>query len=639
MTRATDGDNLPEAAHVTPEAVRPQFTSAPIMIQSSQAGTGGGILTIDIEDANYKSGTRIQGAPPGGGGTRPIQANQNWKVRSDPLGSSHYLIVSEASPDLCIGMGTDVPAGANATDDATDRFASLTLQAQEPVNNVYQLWDFLPPTGKTGHAVFIQNPQTGYVIELLAQVEESGILTTWLVAECRQITNPPYQLWTAVDQSNAAVALPVVSMAALGISLKGNSQYVLTPPNQGDHLTGITVTLDVIEDVVVDSFTVQINCNTPYLGPDGTDTEDYDRDAQWMQFGLYMSNNVITLWNQIWHRSGPVPASEFPSVTETSPSLLRLKNNTIPAGTRIIMNLCSDSNDFVIGITGLALDSAGSPIGSPVYWPAIGRDSFHTSVDGGKVHEKAMAPVGAFQVVFCSLPGNSGAKFTSGMGTITTTASPGIAVGDTVYNPFGLGTAENSDMRYDLVPRGTSRLIAQPFGAPSAAYSAVMQVAVASDATNGPLIAVLRTDRRLLVKHGSLTAGWNTEHTGVSVVAVASDATNGPLIAALLTDGTLLVKEGKLTAAWNTEHTGVSQVAVASDTKNGPLIAALLTDGTLLVKEGKLTAGWNTEHTGVSVVAVASDAKKGPLIAALLTDGAALVKEGSLTAGWNTEYS
>ena len=410
-TLAIDGDSLSAAAPVMSDIVRPQFTSAPIMIQSSHAGTGGALLTIEIEDANYKSGTRIQGAPPGGGGTRPIQANQNWQVRSDPLGSSHYLIVSEASPNLCIGMGTDVAAGANATDDATDRFASLTLQAQEPVNNVYQLWDFLPPTGKTGHAVFIQNPQTGYVIELLAQVEESGLLTTWLVAECRQITNPSYQLWTAVDQSNTEVALPIVSMANLGLSLVGNSQYVLTPPNQGDHLTGITVTLDVIEDVVVDSFTVQINCNTPYLGPDGTDTGDYDRDAQWMQFlGLYVSNNVITLWNQIWHRSGPVPASEFPSMTETSPSFLQLKNNTIPAGTRLIMNLCTDSNDFVIGISGLALDGTGSPIGSPVYWPVIGRDSFHTKVDGGKVHEKALAPVGAFQVVFCSLPGNSGGE-------------------------------------------------------------------------------------------------------------------------------------------------------------------------------------------------------------------------------------
>jgi hypothetical protein len=50
------------------------------------------------------------------------------------------------------------------------------------------------------------------------------------------------------------------------------------------------------------------------------------------------------------------------------------------------------------------------------------------------------------------------------MGTITVTASPGIAAQNYVLNPFGLGTAENSNMPYDLVPSGTARLIAQPFG-------------------------------------------------------------------------------------------------------------------------------------------------------------------------------
>jgi hypothetical protein len=128
------------------------------------------------------------------------------------------------------------------------------------------------------------------------------------------------------------------------------------------------------------------------------------------------------------------------------------------------MNLCTDQDDFVIGIAGLALDSTGLPIGTPIYWPALGRDSFHVKVDGAKVHQKAMAPVGAFQVVFCSLPGQSAAQFATGMGTITVTASPGIAAQNYVLNPFGLGTAENSNMPYDLVPSGTARLIAQPFG-------------------------------------------------------------------------------------------------------------------------------------------------------------------------------
>jgi hypothetical protein len=50
------------------------------------------------------------------------------------------------------------------------------------------------------------------------------------------------------------------------------------------------------------------------------------------------------------------------------------------------------------------------------------------------------------------------------MGTITTTASPGIAAQNYAPNPFGMGTAENSNMPYDRVPSGSGRLIAQPFG-------------------------------------------------------------------------------------------------------------------------------------------------------------------------------
>jgi hypothetical protein len=425
---------------------------APFMIQSAN-----GALTIDIDGASTE-GSGIVGDPPGGGGGTP---SQSWQVIPDPLGSNHSLIVSGAS-DLCIGLGANVPVGANVTDDATDRGAALTLQVPETVNNDYQLWDFLPPTGGTGHAVFVQNPQTGYVIEL----QSHSTAPCPLVVNPRRISNDNYQLWTAVDGQGDPVTLPVVSMnTEYGNSLKGSWQYVLLPPNQGDHLVGITVTIDVIEDVVVDGCSIQINCNTPYLGPD--DTEDYDRDAQWMQFGVFMQNNQLTLFNQIWHRLGPVPASELESITETSPPFLQLEDNTIPAGTRIIMNLCTDQDDFVIGITGLALDITGLPIGPPIYWPALGRDTFHVAVDGGKVHQKAMAPVGAFQVVFCSLPGQPGAQFTSGMGTITTTASPGIAAQDYVPNPYGLGTAENSNMPYDLVPSGTAHLIAQPFGIPA----------------------------------------------------------------------------------------------------------------------------------------------------------------------------
>lgn len=432
--------------------------TTPFMIQSAN-----GALTMDIAHADYAEGTHIVGYPPDPGAPAHIAPNQGWQVVADPLGSGHYLIVSGAT-NMCVGIGANVASGANATDDATDPGVALTLQAREPVNNHYQLWDFVPPTNGPTNTAFIQNPETGYVIE----VQSQSTTAANLVVNPRRISNENYQLWKAAGPNNAPVALPLVTMAQLGAPLQGNSSYVLLPPNQGDHLIGISVTIDVIEDIVVNACSIQVNCNTPYLGPDGDDTEDYDRDAQWAQFGLFMSNNTLTLFNQTWHRSGPVLASEFPSETETSAPLLQLQDNTIPAGTRIILNICTDQDDFAIGMAGIALDSTGLPIGTPIYWPAVGRDSYHSTVDGGKVHQKALAPVGAFQVVFCSNPDTqtSAAQFDSGMGVITMTASPGIAAQNYAPNPFGIGTAENSNMTYDLVPTGTSRLIAQPFGLP-----------------------------------------------------------------------------------------------------------------------------------------------------------------------------
>jgi hypothetical protein len=82
------------------------------------------------------------------------------------------------------------------------------------------------------------------------------------------------------------------------------------------------------------------------------------------------------------------------------------------------------------------------------------------------------------------------------------------------------------------------------------------------------------------------------EQTGVQSVAVASDPTYGPLIAIVDSNGSAWAKEGSLTAGWTMEQTGVQSVAVASDPTNGPLIAILDTRGSIWAKEGSLTAGW-----------------------------------------------
>jgi hypothetical protein len=197
--------------------------------------------------------------------------------------------------------------------------------------------------------------------------------------------------------------------------------------------------------------------------------------------------------------------------------------------------------------------------------------------------------------------------------------------------------------------------------------------AVASDPTHGPLIAVLDPDGNVWAKEGGLTAPWAeiavyssscTAATGPCggpgplQVATASDPTNGPLIAVLDGDENVWVKEGSLTAAWSevsalsgTTTTGpidgAEAVAVASDPTNGPLIAVLDNDRNLWVKEGSLTAPWTEETNGststtgpsgvVLRVAVASDATNGPLIAVEDENASVWAKEGSLAVAWTEE--
>jgi hypothetical protein len=82
-----------------------------------------------------------------------------------------------------------------------------------------------------------------------------------------------------------------------------------------------------------------------------------------------------------------------------------------------------------------------------------------------------------------------------------------------------------------------------------------------------PLIGILFLNEsnsiKALVKEGSLTAKWNHELSGVQEIAVASDPTNGPLIAALTDSGEAMVKEGSLTAGWNEEHNDVLSISLA----------------------------------------------------------------------------
>jgi hypothetical protein len=419
---------------------------------------------IDIENNSTTEGAGLDAFPPKSGtvpvlipGGKPPEfaANQSWEVLPDPAGSKHVIIKNPATGH-CIDI----------KDNSVARGAGLDVHKVKSSDNQNQLWDLLPDEFGSG-GFYIQNPQTGYVIEIKDGSTKSGAP---LVVNPRRMFDSNRQLWSGiVPGGGTATGLPLLQLFESTVELGNAYQYALLPPDQTKNLTGVTVTLEIIEDLVADSFSVQINGNPPYPAPGyhpKPGQSPYKWDTRWMQFGLVMTNNNLVLFNQIWgpNKGTPLPPGEtLPSEDEWSSTLLALKNNTVPAGTKIVLKLATDpkNDDYVTGVSGQAYDGSAAPIGNAVNWPVIGQPTFgHPNVT-----ESDLAPLGAFQVVVVGAPGGH-AHFTAGLGTITVTSTPDISAQLSWPDPESNATGETSNIYYGLVQNGYHHQIAQPFGVP-----------------------------------------------------------------------------------------------------------------------------------------------------------------------------
>jgi Ricin-type beta-trefoil lectin domain-like len=81
-------------------------------------------------------------------------ANQTWEVLPDPAGSTLYIVKNQATGH-CIDI----------REKSLNPGAALDVRPAQSNDNENQLWDFLPDPFGSGPC-FIQNPQTGYVIEI-----------------------------------------------------------------------------------------------------------------------------------------------------------------------------------------------------------------------------------------------------------------------------------------------------------------------------------------------------------------------------------------------------------------------------------------------------------------------------------------
>jgi hypothetical protein len=433
--------------------------TTPIMIQC-------GVYAIDIRENSKKSGALLDAFPqevwPSLDGPATFAANQTWEILPDPAGSSHFIIQNPATKH-CIDI----------QENSIDAGASLDAYLSKHSHNQNQLWDFLPDPFGSGN-FFIQNPQTGHVIEIKAPNAPLSnapfpLSNASLVVNPRRLFDNGLQLWAGVEEDWTPATFPALTLAPVPTKVTltnfgSNNQYVLLAPNQSTNLKSATVTIDIIEDLIADSFSIQINGNAP-TPADGSGAR---WDAQWVQFALLMQNNGLYLWNQAWHARGADqqgdPLASDP--VTSAPMLTTLQNNTVPAGTRIVLTLTIDrsENDFVTAVSGQVFDN-GVPIGNPISLSLIGQSTFNP---GGPVQESDLAPWGALSVAVVGAPGGN-TNFTSGMGTITVGCDPEVKVSLQLNgpNPHGITTGEKSNCYYGQVQQGSFKQIVQPFGVPT----------------------------------------------------------------------------------------------------------------------------------------------------------------------------
>jgi hypothetical protein len=420
--------------------------SSELMIKSNLDGN-----VIDIKGNSTVGGAQLVAYPPKATQSldKPVQftANQTWKVLPDPAGSSHHIVQNPAT-NLCFSIAENSLAPG----------ASLHTGPVKDSGNENQLWDFLPDPFGSG-SCFIQNPQTGFVIEIQDGSSAAG---AWLVVKPRRIFGNNHQLWSAVDEQFADVAFPSLTLlpGPAGIDTGSNTQYLLLAPDQNKYLKSVMVNIDVIDDIVADNgWTVQINGTAPAPVAGQTDTQ---WDQQWMQYGLLMQNSSLALFCQVWHAQGnDVPGDPLASLTEYSPPMMQLQNSTVPAGLRIVLQLTIDpSNDFVTGVTGEVFFN-GAQVGQTVNWSVIGQPTYNAP---GTVAEGDLSPCGAVSVVVVGPPSEN-VYFSSVMGTITAICEPAVTIlNHAGPNPHGDRTAEQSNCYYGEVQQGTFGRVVVPFG-------------------------------------------------------------------------------------------------------------------------------------------------------------------------------
>jgi hypothetical protein len=381
----------------------------------------------------------------------PPEANadpsQLWEIVPESAGSTKCFIRNQKTSQ-CV----DIQANSIA------RGTPLDVWPEKATHNQNQLWQFLPdPFGSP--YFFIQNPETGFVVEIAAGSTDPGAP---LVVSERKLFDNNHQLWAFT----AGADTPVLTLSPTGGTLFDSWQYVFHAKTQ-EPLTNVSVTIDIISDLVVlanrnpPGFSVQINGFPPYPGP------ETGWPVLWEQYWLQYSNNTLSVASELWPPKPTPKNSPYPGEPNSAP-IVSFPNGTIPEGTKITLKLPTNGNKCITEITGEVHDGAGNQLGILQKAKLVGSSTYNHPA----ITDEDLAPLGSFQVVIVGQPGGEHANFRSGMGIITVACDQALTLRMGFPFPGGAwegndgNPSETSNCYYGMLDTSYRKAFMQPFGLP-----------------------------------------------------------------------------------------------------------------------------------------------------------------------------
>ena len=381
---------------------------------------------IDIRAASATAGVLLD-AYPAKTAHGENSANQQWQFVPDPSDSGYYFIQNPLT-----GHVIDVQ-GASTTDGTL--LDAYPMKAPGALDSSNQLWQLVSDPAGSG-SYFIQNKLTGHVIDIMGASTASGAA---LNVFPMKMFNNANQLWSPLGGQFPSAVTTALPPANLG----GFNQYVLSGGANPVPLKNITVTIDVIEDIVTNSLGIQLNGFS----------QSGNSNVDWQQFGVQLLplSNQLNLFAETWPPNPPPRSAGL--FNQGVPLLTLPQNYTIPAGYKIVIELVNRS----------ATDATVTGVKATVY---EGTKQLGTNSIPLNLGQQDLAALVAFQVVVVAWADSEHAFLTSGMGTISCQSAAPLtpSINWPPYSDGANGTAESSNCLYGLVPAPSSLSVVQTFG-------------------------------------------------------------------------------------------------------------------------------------------------------------------------------